>query len=362
MAIYLIRRTLLMIPTLLGILLLVFGIMKAAPGDVSDLLLSAEGEMTAGDREARVRYLEERYGLDRPWYTQLGSWIHKVSPVGFEEVAAVSEDDEAQWRFGFKTPDLGQSFIKNRPVVELIGEALPITLILNLLALPGAYFLAIVSGLYAARYRGKSFDIVSGVAMLALWSIPVIWAGVLLQGFLANKEYLSWFPTTGMHSLDSDAMSFFPRSGEDGFERGYLLDWLWHLVLPVLCLSYGSLAFLSKLSRGAVVESLNADYIRTARAKGLPDSEVLWQHALANSLLPLITVAAFIIPGLLGGSIIVESIFGIPGMGRLMIESIKFKDQEVVMAVTLISGLLTLVAYLVADLLYAVADPRVTFE
>ncbi|QDU71002.1 ABC transporter permease [Mucisphaera calidilacus] len=368
MLVYLIRRTLLMIPTLLGILLLVFGIMKAAPGDVSELLLSAEGELTPGDTEARVRYLEERYGLDQPWYVQLGSWMHRVSPVGVFEgdvglgVPAGETDEGVARSFGLKWPDLGQSFIKNRPVLDLIGEALPITLTLNLLALPGAYFLAIGVGIYAARARGKGFDITSGIILLALWSIPVIWAGVLLQGFLANREYLAWFPSTGLHSLGSEDMAFFPGWSDGGYEPGYLLDWMWHLVLPVACLSYGSLAFLSKLARGAVVESLSADYIRTARAKGLPDHEVLWSHALANSMLPLITVTAFIIPGLLGGSIIVESIFGIPGMGRLMIQSIELKDQEVVMAVTLISGVMTLVAYLVADLLYAVADPRVTYE
>ncbi|WP_428389592.1 ABC transporter permease [Mucisphaera sp.] len=375
MIVYLIRRTLLMIPTLLGILLLVFGIMKAAPGDVADLLLSADGELTPGDTAARVAYLEERYGLNKPWYIQLGRWMHNVSPIGVYEQPEDAEYQEGGWGFalspdedgtprgfGFKVPDLGQSFVKNRPVSELIAEALPITITLNLLALPGAYLLALAAGIYAARYRGKTFDLASGLGMLALWSIPVIWAGVLLQGFLANREYLAWFPTTGLNSLGSEDMPFFPRFAEEGFEPGYLLDWLWHLVLPVVCLSYASLAFLSKLSRGAVVESLSSDYIRTARAKGLPDNEVLWNHALANSLLPLITVAAFIIPGLLGGSIIVERIFGIPGMGKLMIESIEFKDQEVVMAVTLISGVLTLTAYLIADLLYAVVDPRVTFE
>ena len=147
-----------------------------------------------------------------------------------------------------------------------------------------------------------------------------------------------------------------------GNERGWLIDMQWHLVLPVVCLAYGSFAFMSKLARGSVLENITADYVRTARAKGLQPKDVLWRHAFRNSLLPLITVAAFIIPGMLGGSIVVEYIFGINGMGKLTISSIEFKDQEVVMAVTLISGVLTLIAYLIADLLYAVADPRVTYE
>src|SRR5690606_36876695 len=135
-----------------------------------------------------------------------------------------------------------------------------------------------------------------------LWSIPTIWAGTMLQGMLANEQYVRWFPTTGLHALNADAMPFFPRWTDAGFDRGYLLDALWHLVLPVICLAYTSLAFTSKLSRGAVLEVLSSDYIRTARAKGLPASDVLWRHAFRNSLLPLITVAAFIIPGLIGGS------------------------------------------------------------
>ncbi|MEX0741284.1 MAG: ABC transporter permease, partial [Phycisphaeraceae bacterium] len=150
--------------------------------------------------------------------------------------------------------------------------------------------------------------------------------------------------------------------GEEGFQRGWLLDLLWHLALPVFCLSYTNFAFLSKLTRGSILENLRSDFVRTARAKGVGEKTVLWQHVFRNSLLPLITVAAFVVPSMLAGSVIVETIFSIPGMGRLMIQAIQFKDQEVVMSVTLVAGILTLAAYLLADLLYAVADPRVSYE
>lgn len=370
---YIVRRILLMVPTLLGITAVVFFIMAAAPGDVTEMLLSREGEMRPGEREARRQYIEQRYGLDKPVVIQYFNWLHRISPIGTfvenESAAGVGfivsqdgDDPNVSVRFGLKKPDLGKSFVIERPVLDLIAEALPITLLLNVISIPVIYAIAIVTGLYAARHRGKLFDVTSGSVMMGLWSIPTIWAGVLLIGFFANEQYFKWFPTAGLHSLRADDMPFLPQSGPTGFQPGWLLDTLWHLALPVICLSYGGFAFLSKLTRGAVLENLRADFVRTARAKGVAERDVLWRHVIRNSLLPLITVAAHILPGLLAGSIIVETIFSIPGMGKLMIQSIEFKDQEVVMAATLAGGMLTIIAYLIADVLYAVADPRVSYE
>ena len=146
------------------------------------------------------------------------------------------------------------------------------------------------------------------------------------------------------------------------FTRGFLLDRIWHLFLPVICLSYGSFAFLSKLTRTAVLENLLADFARTARAKGVAENDVLWRHVFRNSLLPLITVSASLLPGLLAGSVIVESIFSIDGMGKLVIEAVKGRDRELVLSITFISGLLTLIGYLIADICYAAADPRVNYD
>ncbi len=484
MAGYLIRRTLLMIPTLLGVLVMVFFIMKASPGSVEEMLLDSEGKVQEGDRTARMVYLQRRYGLDKPAIVQFGRWLNKVSPLGFKtsdqitfdqvqldalatqlraydflvtddhrriaseavqdlarrdgttskdaamklfdgiqdaplatlfslsgfgdvpsdlsappadarlrlkrayEVGADARKSEAEGkpdearravlrylyedlagqnrivfsRPVFKQPDLGQSFLKNRPVSDLIAEALPITITLNVVSIPLIYSLAILIGVYAGRHQGKLFDIGSGVVMLALWSIPTIWAGVLLIGFLANNEYVRWFPTGNMHDVAANDMPFLPRFGDAGFERGWLLDTAWHLCLPVICMTYGGLAFLTKLTRGSVLENLRADFVRTARAKGVGARDVLWHHVFRNSLLPLITVTVNILPAMLAGSLIVEKIFSLPGMGRLYIESIEFKDQETVMAITLISGLLTLVANLAADVLYAAVDPRVSYE
>ena len=146
------------------------------------------------------------------------------------------------------------------------------------------------------------------------------------------------------------------------FIRGFLFDRMWHLVLPIICLSYGGFAFLAKLTRGSVLENLQADYARTARAKGVDESTVLWRHVFRNSLLPLITVSASLLPGLLGGSVIVESLFSIDGMGKLAVEAVKSRDRELVLSITLISGLLTLAGYLIADICYAMADPRISYD
>jgi peptide/nickel transport system permease protein len=144
--------------------------------------------------------------------------------------------------------------------------------------------------------------------------------------------------------------------------RGFLFDRIWHLVLPVVCLSYGSFAGLAKLTRTSVLENLLSDYARTARAKGLAESAVLWRHVFRNSLLPLITVAASLLPSLLAGSVIVESIFSIDGMGKLAVEAVKGRDRELVLSITLIGGVLTLLGYLLADFLYALADPRISYD
>ena len=197
---------------------------------------------------------------------------------------------------------------------------------------------------------------------LGQWSVPTIWAGVMLIGFLANAQYLKWFPTAGLHDMLAGSMPFLPTWNEEGFNRGWLLDMMWHLVLPVVCLSYGGFAYLSKLMRGSILDNLQADFVRTARAKGVSEQTILFKHVFRNSVLALITVAAGIIPALLGGSVVVETVFSIPGMGRLGVEAVQFRDRELILAITLIGGFIGLSADILRDLWYAVADPRVSYE
>ena len=401
---YLIRRIFLFIPTLIGATAVIFLLMALAPISIVDALLPPGGELLPGARAVREAYIEERYGLGSPPAVQYLRWLNNVSPVGFRiwkrsdpEVQAASAKERelreqkgkellaagaprqqidaavkavnlhpspGQFRFdepGFKAPDLGESYIAARPVWPIIREALPVTITLQLVSLPVSVGLALLTGIFSARHRGKTQDVATSTVLLATYSVPVIWLGVMLIGFLANVEYQHWFPAGGLHSIRADSMSFLPGFGEDGFEPGYLLDSAWHLVLPVICISYGTVAFYSKLTRTALLETLGSDFVRTARAKGLPEGVVLYRHAFRNSLIPLITVAASFLPRLVTGSIVVETIFNINGMGRLAIESLFRNDRELFLSVSLIILVLQMAGYLIADILYMIADPRVSY-
>jgi microcin C transport system permease protein len=412
---YILRRLLLILPTLIGITMLVFFVMKLSPGDVATVLQSAEGDMRAEERKRIQEYVNKRYGLNDPIIVQYFRWLNQISPVGIkypgteadlprleriferyrsqgqspqqaienltlletfrgEEVALDQAGDltvnrvrpgagwPATWRVGLKTPDLGESFLRRQPVLDMILEALPITLLLNLITIPIVYGIAVTTGIYAAKHRGKAFDIGTGITFIGLYSLPTIWVGVMLLGFFASRDYFQWFPTGGLHDTLADRMTFLPTYVNGDWQRGWLLDVLWHLVLPVICLTYGGYAFLSKLMRASVLENLHADFARTARAKGLKENVVLMRHVLSNSVLPLITVAASILPSLLGGSVIVEEIFSLNGMGRVMLDAIKQKDQEVVLSVICVVALISLLSLLAADICYALADPRVSYE
>jgi peptide/nickel transport system permease protein len=259
-------------------------------------------------------------------------------------------------------PDLGRSFSRSRQVTVLIGEALPRTLLLNFIAFPLIYLIAIPSGMLAAARRGSWFDVLSGGLFVALWSVPIVWAGVLAVGYLANERYLGWFPVKGLHSTASETMAFLPHTTPDGWSRGYLLDALWHVVLPVACLVYGGFAVLAKQTRAAMLDNFNADYVRTAKAKGVSPRDVTLRHVFRNSLLPLITMFVSVFPAMLAGSVVIEKIFGIEGMGSLVLGSITLGDRELLLATAFIIGLVNMLALLLADILYALADPRITYD
>jgi peptide/nickel transport system permease protein len=407
---YLIRRILLFLPTMIGATAIMFLLMIYAPYSIIDVLLPPGGEQLPGQKAAREAYIMERYGLDKPGWVQYLRWLNNISPVGFhtwtrddssvrEALAkrealflklepqlkrehpdwndrAVRREMYAQARrdgigpmpgdlrfdkFPVKSPNLGDSFVQSRPVAPIIREALPVTIILQSVSLPLTIGIALISGVWAAKHRGRMQDVASGSLLLGMFSIPVIWAGVMFIGFLANVQYVKAFPAAGLHDINADAMSFFPRFA-GGFRPGYLLDGLWHLALPVICISYGGFAFYSKLTRTSLLETLGADYVRTARAKGLAERVVLYRHAFRNSLLPLITVAASFLPALITGSIVVETIFSLNGMGRLVIESIKANDRELFLSVSTFVLILELLGFLLADILYVIADPRVSYE
>ncbi len=259
-------------------------------------------------------------------------------------------------------PDFGKSFTLGRPVLDLIAEALPVTLLLNIAAIPIIYLVAVPFGMQAAARHNRLFDKVSGSIFVIFWSIPVVWAGVLAIGFLADDQYLGLFPVSGLHSNGADDMMFLPGWNGTKFEIGYMLDTAWHMVLPVICLVYGGWAVLAKQTRAAMLDTYTMDFVRTARAKGVSDQDVKWYHVFRNSLLPIITIFVLVFPAMLAGSVVVERIFSIPGMGSLILGAIFNLDRDVILANVFMIAVLNLLALLLADILYAAADPRVTFD
>ena len=318
-----------MIPTILGITIMVFAISRLAPGDPVSLSMGPNGQMNA-QRAADVRKARMAlYGLDKPIPVQYAIWLKRVVKL-----------------------DFGDSIKHHRPVIDLIRERLPITITLNLISIAIIYLISIPLGIFTAVRQGKFSDKVSSVILFMLWSLPSMWVGQMLIGYFCGPTFKNWFPPAGLSSNFADALPFFPWLG----------DRLWHLVLPVICLSYSGFAYLTKQVRAGMLDNLRSDYIRTARAKGLDNWTVTFRHAFRNSVIPIITIMASLLPAMIGGSVIIESIFSIPGMGRLAFEAITTRDYNVVMAVATTAGFLDIVGLLLADIAYAIADPRISFE
>ncbi|HBS28256.1 MAG TPA: hypothetical protein DEB06_02125 [Phycisphaerales bacterium] len=513
MASYIIRRLLLMVPTLIGISFLVFMLIALSPGGIGAALRVSGGQAQASDRLLVQAYLEDRYGLDDPVLVQYARWLGRISPLKFgprdqrdptgeiirapkglrapplagawygvgrvpsapeapasfelgstpaERVASyrryanlaaqarsasigararleqelgryaerhglrgfvtrdgkiiesrfhamrfdasspgadavVAAGEEALdkyrealearrgleaafaagpfpevgfwlWpgRVSLGPPDFGVVFSRGRPVLGMILDALPITLLLNAIAFPIIYLIAVPTGILAATRQGSWIDVGAGALFVALWSVPVVWAGVLALGYLAHRDALGAFPVAGLHNPDADAMPFMPRwtggPGGGGFQRGFVLDTLWHICLPVACLVYAGFAVLSKQTRAAMLDNFSADYVRTAKAKGVAGGDIVLRHVFRNSLLPLITIFATLFPAMLSGSVVVERIFSVPGMGSLVIDAINLRDRELLLANVLMIAAVNLVALLIADILYALADPRISYS
>lgn len=318
-----------MIPTMLGITIMVFAISRLAPGNPVSLSMGPGGQMDA-ERAADVRKARMAlYGLDKPVYVQYAIWLKRVVRL-----------------------DFGNSIKYHRPVIDLIKERLPITLALNIISIFIIYIISIPLGILTAVKHRKFLDKVSSIVLFMLWSLPSMWVGQMMIGYLCGPTFENWFPPAGISSNYADTLPFFP----------WLADRLWHLVLPVICLSYGGFAYISRQVRAGMLENLRADYIQTARAKGLSSAAVIFRHAFRNSIIPVITIMATLLPAMIGGSVIIETIFSIPGMGRLAFEAITTRDYNVVMAVATIAGFLNLAGLLLADISYAIADPRISFE
>ena len=382
---YILRRLLLMIPTLFGITMVVYFIVRLAPGDpVEAMIRNQAGNLDPKVMKADTEKIRQRLGLVDYHFLRDRFYGAPASPQDepktFAYKAVLAGDNLASAAIGYvgwmkkvAHRDFGESIqYRGRPALDLIIERIPVTVTLNVFADTLIFGLAIPIGLAAARRQGRWFDVTSSLTVLVLYSVPPILAGTLLLGYLGlGGQGLEWFPLVGLHSFGYEKLSFYdhawglilhPSWPAACALYDYLKDLLWHVALPVVCLVYGGLAYMAKMGRASLLENLRADYVRTARAKGLPEGRVIYHHALRNSLLPMITIMVLTVPALLGGSVVVESIFSIQGTGLLLVGAAQTYDLAVLMAETLLYGVLTLGFLLIGDVLYAWADPRVRYE
>lgn len=322
---------LLTIPTFIGISLLTFAIIQLSPGSPISLKLQAANSEVSADANTQkiIEDTKKLYGLDKPLLVQYGLWMKRLVFL-----------------------DFGNSFKDQRPVLTKIREALPITLLLNIISLFLIYLISIPLGVFSATHPHTKIDMSVTIKLFLLYSIPNFWMAMILKLYLGGGKFLNWFPIYGTRSINADEWSLLWQG----------LDFAWHLVLPVFCLSYGSLAVISRYMRSGMLDVMNQDYIRTARAYGFSERVVVWRYAMRNSLIPIITLLGTLLPALIGGSIIIETIFSIPGMGMLTFQALLFRDYPVIMGTVTISALLTLAGLILSDILYVIVDPRIKLK
>ena len=324
---YLVRRVALGFLTLLMISFLVYALIRLMPG--SPLTVDATN-MNPG-KQPSAQQIEQRkklYGLDKPWYLQYFVWLGNV----------------ARLDFGRSIPQ------NNKPVSQLIAERVPATLMLSASSLILSYLLSVPIGLWSTVRSGTYRERTVSTLLYMLYSLPAFVAALYLQLLFFSK--LGWLPLFGMTSDNYESLS----------AAGKAWDILKHAILPIICFTYGSLAYYSRFVQANMEEVVRQDFIRTARAKGVPPGRVIWHHAFRNTLIPFVTLLGLTLPSLLGGAVILEQIFGWPGMGRLYFEAIGQRDYDTIMGLTIMFSVLTLLGQLLADILYAIVDPRVTYK
>lgn len=359
---YLLKRILLLIPTLIGITFITFLIMKLAPGDPTMMkLMFSESGLSPDALAAYLKSKEPVIELPEGYIyvsEKISTAVHgpdKVSeqPI-FKSLKWVGENAVfyGKWVGSIAMLDFGLSVKDKRPVTTKIMEALPITLLINILTIVIVYLISIPLGIWSALKKGAVVDQVVMLILFIFYSLPGFWVMTMLLMFFAGGEYLDMFPLMGWKSDHYQQLGFFGRIADIG----------WHLVLPVLASTIGSFAFLSRFTRSTFLDVVGQDYVRTARAKGIDERKVLYKHALRNSLIPFVTLMGTLLPALLGGSVIIEQICNIPGMGMLSFEAILSRDHNVIMGIATISAFLTLVSLLITDLMYVVVDPRIRLD
>lgn len=318
---YTLKRLMMMIPALFGITVISFAVMHLAPGKPTDMMTDLNPQATV---EAKQRLIE-LYGLDRPIHMQYIDWLSRLSRL-----------------------DFGRSFAQDRrPVLDKIMERLPVTMALNVASMAIILLVSIPVGIISAVRSGGLFDRTATVLLFIGFAAPSFWLALLGMRYFGVE--LGWLPISGLTSLNFGEMTFWGKTA----------DLARHLVMPLVISTIGGLAGLSRYMRSNMLEVIRQDYLTTARAKGLPERVVIARHALRNALIPVITVLGLSVPGLIGGSVIIESIFAIPGLGQLFYGAVMSRDYPLVMGGLVIGATLTLLGNLLADLSYAWVDPRV---
>lgn len=305
---------------MIGITFLSFAVIHLSPGSPVDSTGGMEMKVSAESREKLIML----YGLDKPIWIQYRDWVVKLVRL-----------------------DLGISYIDGQKVLTKISEAIPVTLLLQGTSLFFVLLLGIGIGLYTAQHKDKWPDKISAIFLTAAFSIPSFWLAIVLMSFFGVS--LRILPVSGLHSL------FY----EDKSALFQMMDVAWHMVLPVLVTSLAGIAAMSRYMRSESLRILNEKFILMARAKGASEKQILWKHVMRNALLPIITLLGLSIPGLLGGSVLLESIFSIPGMGRLFYNAVFTRDYPTIMGVLVLGAFLTLAGNLLADIAYLWADPRI---
>lgn len=320
---FLIRRLLIGVFTLLFITFMQYALLRFMPGTPLTLSL-AELDPTKTISLEHMEQLKKIYGLDKPFYVAYGEWL-----------------------WNLLHGDMGISFAHKKPVSRLIGEKLGPTLFLSIVSLATAYLVAIPMGLFVAARAGTKTERAISTALYMMYSFPSFVAALFLQMWVALKW--GWFPLFGMKGDNYASLSTF----------GQIKDLFWHLGLPLICYTYGALAYDVRFINANLQEVIRQDYIRTAKAKGLSGPTILLKHAFRNTLIPLITSLGLMLPSLVAGSVIIEQIFSWPGIGKMFFESILARDYPLMMGLLLLFSVMTVVGQLLADILYAVADPRI---
>ena len=335
---YIVKRLLLMLPTLLGVLTITFAVIQFVPGGPVEQIMAearttragGEGYSAKRDIDAKqVEALKKLYGFDKPAHVRYVDMLKN-----------------------FATFDLGTSFLHNKSVWQLIKEKLPVSISLGVWTFLLSYLISVPLGIAKAVRDGTRFDTMTTVVVLIGYAIPGFVLGVLLIVLFAGGTFLDWFPLRGLTSDNWEELAWPAR----------IVDYFWHLALPLICMALGSFAVMTMLTKNTFIEEMRKQYVLVARAKGLSQKRVLWKHIFRNALIPLVTgfPAAFI-GSFFAGSLLIETLFSLDGLGLLSYESVVRRDYPVVLGSLYLFTLIGLVVKLVSDLLYVVIDPRVQF-